>query len=756
MSILTWLHISDLHLGEKTHDWEAVREALLTDIKEHQDPATAKDPPCAGRVLKPDLIFITGDLTDKGKRHEYDLIRALLKQLWEITDLSESCTFMIPGNHDVNRSAVNGNSTYKTMRKKFSDHSLDDDRLAQELNNFWPQRGMFFKKHKAFTTVTRDLSGVGRPVTYFAKLVNLRDLPPIEVIGVNSAWMSDQDHEDTRRQLILGFPQIDEIRDMLQLKVRPIRIALLHHPFDALHPSDTSVRQLKELCPIILFGHLHRQRPFHGEEPGCEYVMIPAGAVYQKSRFAMHAYNYVQLDVDTGNVTVFLRRATAGPRPRYIRDNQTFPEGAPDGHFRWTIKRLTPTADDLDRSGREPGFHFRKIFSFVKLVRWHDREGGEDSFEEKRISVFGKQYPISVYDEAICYSHRIYQPTNKEIYPISLKSSGYITLHHVYPIPKGFDEGNYHRSSGGLMDCYLRVRGTDHMTYIWRIYNGFQRGQQDFTLTTHNCDVDELLLKIDFSSLKGQVVFQGLPKAYIWTPGEPSPGAPQKIDSEDNGWIWCAQVKRPQRRSELTIRWKLRTMGKTDDAWVFGYGSLMSPVSITRTLSDRHFTAKDLTPCTLQGYRRLWSAYRRNTARLATESGDVPDYIAYLNIQEEPDAHVNGVAFPVEVHDDLKRLDQREGAYIRVDITDKIDLQLPRGSRAFTYISVLPMPREAYEGKTVIREDYFQLMEEACRELGKNFIHEYKETTEPLKYPVMKLVDASHRERYVGKKVGEI
>lgn len=63
MLILTWLHISDIHFGEEHIDEKKiVLGKLLDDIVS-----------CRTKYnLRPDVIFLTGDLAWSGKRSQYD------------------------------------------------------------------------------------------------------------------------------------------------------------------------------------------------------------------------------------------------------------------------------------------------------------------------------------------------------------------------------------------------------------------------------------------------------------------------------------------------------------------------------------------------------------------------------------------------------------------------------------------------------------------------------------------------------------
>ena len=66
MSVITWLHISDLHFrASDKFDSAVVTQALLKDISQRENIAPA--------LKKIDLIFITGDIAFSGKPNEYEV-----------------------------------------------------------------------------------------------------------------------------------------------------------------------------------------------------------------------------------------------------------------------------------------------------------------------------------------------------------------------------------------------------------------------------------------------------------------------------------------------------------------------------------------------------------------------------------------------------------------------------------------------------------------------------------------------------------
>ena len=65
MSKISWLHLSDLHLGRDVYNEKIVLEKLLADIKTQIEINN----------IELNLVFITGDLTFSGQKEEFDHVQ---------------------------------------------------------------------------------------------------------------------------------------------------------------------------------------------------------------------------------------------------------------------------------------------------------------------------------------------------------------------------------------------------------------------------------------------------------------------------------------------------------------------------------------------------------------------------------------------------------------------------------------------------------------------------------------------------------
>ena len=98
MSRLTILHLSDYHYSQKqTKDTEIVTTALLADLESLREQGLCPD----FVVFSGDLVY-AGDDPEQFERAESQLIVPLLKLL----ALSNHEFFIVPGNHDIERSKM--------------------------------------------------------------------------------------------------------------------------------------------------------------------------------------------------------------------------------------------------------------------------------------------------------------------------------------------------------------------------------------------------------------------------------------------------------------------------------------------------------------------------------------------------------------------------------------------------------------------------------------------------------------------------
>jgi 3',5'-cyclic AMP phosphodiesterase CpdA len=240
----TIVHLSDLHFGRLAAE---TVQPLIASI----------------RGVKPDLVVLSGDLTQRARASEFLDARRFM-------DALPGPVLVVPGNHDVPLWNVAA-------------------RFATPLRRY--------KRH-----ITTDLS----PIYCDEELV---------VVGVNTA-----------RSLTLGegriaLSDVDAIsRKLAAAPPSAIRMVVTHHPFD-LPPgvgeqrlvgrAHTAMAKLAEAgADLFLAGHLHLSHIGHSAEryriAGHSALIVQAGTVSTRSRGEQPSFNVLRVQRSRISVARFV------------------------------------------------------------------------------------------------------------------------------------------------------------------------------------------------------------------------------------------------------------------------------------------------------------------------------------------------------------------------------------------------------------------------------------------------------------------
>ncbi len=230
----TIIQLSDLHFGRHETD---VAEKLVITLK----------------ALSPDVVVITGDLTQRAKISEFSEVSKFLNSLPNVK-------VVVPGNHDI------------------------------PLYNIW----------------MRFL----RPLVRYRHFIN-KDVEPVYmddevcVVGLNSA------RSFTFKSGDISSEQLMRVRDALaNVQDGKIKFVAMHHPLETLSASvQVSLKKLG--VHAVMYGHTHvsdfRQIRLDDDNTSGDLLLIQAGtATSNRYRNQNNSFNVIK--VDGSDIVVELQR----------------------------------------------------------------------------------------------------------------------------------------------------------------------------------------------------------------------------------------------------------------------------------------------------------------------------------------------------------------------------------------------------------------------------------------------------------------
>jgi 3',5'-cyclic AMP phosphodiesterase CpdA len=229
----TLVHLSDLHFGRI-------------------DPGLVEPLRRAVSALKPDLVAISGDLTQRARRSQFAAARAFVDSL-------DATTLIVPGNHDI--------PFYNVLARFMTPLARYREYIATELEPEYRDDEMI-------------------------------------VVGVNTA-----------RSLAVGEGRISErqvervLQRLATVPAPVLRVIVTHHPFDLppgvqtrrlLGRSAMAMARLAEAnADLFLSGHLHISHVSHAvdryEIAGHSALIVQAGTVSTRGRGEQPSFNVLRL-----------------------------------------------------------------------------------------------------------------------------------------------------------------------------------------------------------------------------------------------------------------------------------------------------------------------------------------------------------------------------------------------------------------------------------------------------------------------------
>lgn len=265
MKQLTFLHFSDLHMGNKVAKpfLSHIKSELLKDIKY-----------ISGELGKIDVIFMTGDLVQTGSDTEYKEFEGFMNSILSLLKDygSNPYLFFVPGNHDMERLSETSEPTHQALKMWNNNPDVRKNifweggaytRYCKErFNNYCN----FVKRYSNIPLGTTK-EGV-LPGDYFTS-VEINGLK-LGVLGLNSSFLQIE-HGDFHGKLGIYLKQIESIfgsQYVETLSQNDVNILLTHHNIDWYEPDSRD----EYLGEIYLKDHILEHYCGHNHIPQTDYT----------------------------------------------------------------------------------------------------------------------------------------------------------------------------------------------------------------------------------------------------------------------------------------------------------------------------------------------------------------------------------------------------------------------------------------------------------------------------------------------------
>lgn len=327
------LHLSDIHFKEpdcldpRTDPERPYRTRLKADLVEL----------CAEKTV--DAILVSGDIAFKGHPAEFTVADAWLKELAAASGCRPDRIYVVPGNHDVDRSICRGSAVISNAQAAIAraPHLHRETVLRTQLRDS-ESGAALFKPLTAYNAFASPLGCFVSPALpyWFYNLDDLGGGVTLRLHGLTSTLISGlEDRDDQPGRLYLS-----PLQTVLDPEPDVLNLVMSHHPprwFMDEHAIDDAVN---DRAPLQFFGHEHRQRCIATDG----YMRFSAGAVNPERHEHdwKPGYNVIDIEV-AGAGKERVVRVRAHVRQLQKNPERFIPVTTKQGQDVWTQDILFPS-----------------------------------------------------------------------------------------------------------------------------------------------------------------------------------------------------------------------------------------------------------------------------------------------------------------------------------------------------------------------------------------------------------------------------
>lgn len=290
LSIMLLMHISDIHftapecLTPSLDPDRPFRTRLMRDARAR-----------TASLGKVDALLISGDIAGKGKPEEFAVAEGWIRELATAVGCSFQGIYVVPGNHDVDRSIVMASAATRNAQRSIMNAS-ESNREREFRTQFMDSDSSraLLAPHSAYNEFAKvfDCQIYSPERLFWKQELTLEQGVRLHLFGLTTTLLSGAEgRDDTRNSLYLS-----PLQTVLDPVDNVVNLVMCHHPPDWLLDHDSVDEVMCSRAPLQLFGHKHRQRVTRE----AAYMRFSAGAV-NPSRYELGwqpGYNLIDLRID--------------------------------------------------------------------------------------------------------------------------------------------------------------------------------------------------------------------------------------------------------------------------------------------------------------------------------------------------------------------------------------------------------------------------------------------------------------------------
>ena len=296
------LHISDLHV--KSPDFRNSINDLNVLGYDRVTSGFLEILPTIHQQRAVDIVCVTGDIAASGKSEQYDYAQKLFVQISKLLYLTSERFFIVPGNHDIDRSICVGE--WGNVRNSVrNDHQsvvgqFFNTQTSPSIPHSLLDRSGEFKKWINKNYSHHFVGSDKRSPLGFYSEYKPTDKPfSIHISCLDSAWLCGDNND--HQKILLTTEQIDNLTHTANVPHNGFRLALVHHPFDWLIDASKCRSRLSQYIDLVLSGHAHTEEVLAYCDPNKQVRVISAGALYESQKYR-NSFHIIDVELnDQGN-----------------------------------------------------------------------------------------------------------------------------------------------------------------------------------------------------------------------------------------------------------------------------------------------------------------------------------------------------------------------------------------------------------------------------------------------------------------------